>query len=215
MKIDLEMLEAMVASGATGEMVLKMVRLQCERHETARATRRPVEAESKRRTRGGNARTSVDTNGHDVDMGRTSVDIRFAEFWKTYPKRAGSNPRAPAEKLFVAAVKAGISADDIIAGAKRYATAEAAKIGTEFIPQAMKWLRNKCWQDYSTVVEQTAEKVDWDAVLTSFKKFGHWSRFAGPHPDSPACQCPRKMLEKYGLVADSQSSAPPLLRAMQ
>jgi hypothetical protein len=198
MKIDLEMLEAMVASGATGEMVLAMIRLQYERYETARAARRPLEAESKRRTRGGNARTSVDTSGHEVDPSRTSVDTSFADFWKAYPKRAGSNPRAPAEKLFFAAIKAGISADDIIAGARRYASADAAKVGTEFIPQAMKWLRNKCWQDYSTA-EQVAEKIDWDEVLKTYKKIGHWSKWAGPDPESPACRVPPEMLEKYGL----------------
>jgi len=206
MKIDLEMLEAMVANGATGAMVLAVIRLECERHEAARAARRPVEAESKRRTRGGNARTMVETGGHDVDKDRTLVDMQFGEFWKAYPKRSGSNPRAPAAKLFIAAVKAGISADDIIAGTKRYATTESAKVGTEFIPQAMKWLRNKCWQDYSAASAEPAEKIDWDAVLTSYKNFGHWSRFAGPHPDSPACQCPKEMLVKYGLLADSQAA---------
>jgi hypothetical protein len=41
--------------------------------------------------------------------------------------------------------------------------------------------------------------VDWDAVLTGYKKFGHWSRDAGPDLDSPACRCPPEMLEKYGL----------------
>src|SRR5512139_3557119 len=79
----------------------------------------------------------------------TRRDEQFEEFWKAYPRRGGANPKAPAEKLFVAAVKAGANPQDIIAGAKACAIAETAKLGTEFIPQAVKWLRDKRWQDYN------------------------------------------------------------------
>jgi hypothetical protein len=71
LKIDLEMLEAMVAGGATGAMVLAMVRLECERHEAKRVKRRPVERNSKRRKRGG---PKVDIGGHEVDSGRNGAD---------------------------------------------------------------------------------------------------------------------------------------------
>ena len=40
---------------------------------------------------------------------------------------------------------------------------------------------------------------EWDVVCTTFKKFGRWSRHAGPEPSSPACQCPSDILEKHGL----------------
>jgi hypothetical protein len=208
MKIDLEMLEAMVASGATGAMVLSMVRIQCERYEAARAARRPIEAASKRRTRGGPKRTSVEAGGHDVHTSGHQVDKPFDEFWKAYPRRHGSNPRAPAEKLFLIALKAGNKPDDIIAGARAFAIAESAKVGSEFIPQTVKWLRNRCWEDYRpglTAAAVTAV-MDWDKILTSYKQFGHWSRYAGPDPDSPACLCPKEMLAKYGFMADSQPS---------
>lgn len=42
-------------------------------------------------------------------------------------------------------------------------------------------------------------EVDWDAVLTVFAKTRHWSRYAGPDPDSPACRAPPHLLEKYGI----------------
>jgi hypothetical protein len=41
--------------------------------------------------------------------------------------------------------------------------------------------------------------MDWDAVLTTYKKVGHWSRDAGPDLESPACRCPPEFLEKHGL----------------
>jgi hypothetical protein len=224
MKIDLEMLEVMVAAGATGAMVLAVVRIECERYEAARAARRPVECASKRRTRGGHARTSVetggpdvDTSGHEVDIGGHQVDKPFDEFWKAYPRRHGSNPRAPAEKLFLIALKAGNKPDEIIAGARAYAIAESAKVGSEFIPQAVKWLRQRCWQDYgpNVTVADVAAAMDWDKVLSSYKQFGHWSRYAGPSPDSPACLCPHEMLVKYGFLAVEQHPETPFSGGVQ
>lgn len=40
---------------------------------------------------------------------------------------------------------------------------------------------------------------DWNVVLELYKRTGHWSRWAGPDPESPACQAPRDLLEKHGL----------------
>lgn len=72
----------------------------------------------------------------------------FERFWAAYPRRDGANPKAPAQKLFCGYVKSGIPAADIIAGAVRCALKDAAKIGTPYIPQAVKWLRDQRWLDY-------------------------------------------------------------------
>lgn len=76
------------------------------------------------------------------------VDKDFQEFWKSYPKRDGANPKAPARKLFLAAVKAGTEPAVIVAGAQACALKDREKIGTPFIPQAVKWLRDRRWEDY-------------------------------------------------------------------
>lgn len=47
-------------------------------------------------------------------------------------------------------------------------------------------------------VDRPAE-VDWDAVLSAYKRTGHWSRFAGNDPTSPGCRAPPELLHKYGL----------------
>jgi hypothetical protein len=57
--------------------------------------------------------------------------------------------------------------------------------------------------------------MDWEKILTSYKKFGHWSKYAGPDPASPACLCPKEMLEKHGIAVGQQQPAAPLLRGMQ
>lgn len=75
-------------------------------------------------------------------------DEAFEEFWKAYPKRDGANPKAPAHKAFAAAVKSGADPQAIIAGARLCASRDAAKVGTPYIPQAVKWLRDRRWEDY-------------------------------------------------------------------
>jgi uncharacterized protein YdaU (DUF1376 family) len=47
--------------------------------------------------------------------------------------------------------------------------------------------------------------VDWDAVLSAYKKTGHWSRYAGNDPSSPGCRCPPEILAKYGLLQQSET----------
>ena len=46
---------------------------------------------------------------------------------------------------------------------------------------------------------ETPAQIDWEVVLSTFKLTGHWSRYAGPDPGSPACRAPPQFLEKHGL----------------
>lgn len=81
---------------------------------------------------------------------RPVVDDPFEEFWKVYPKRDGANPKTPARKKFIAAVKSGTDAREIIAAAKRSADEARSKgqIGTPYVPQAVTWLNQQRWGDY-------------------------------------------------------------------
>lgn len=100
-------------------------------------------------------RTCTSTLDHScavADATRTSakeISEEFWEFWKAYPKRDGANPRRPAEKQFKAALKAGATPEEIIAGARACAARDRDKIGTPYIPQAVKWLRDQRWRDYA------------------------------------------------------------------
>lgn len=75
-------------------------------------------------------------------------DENFEEAWRCYPRRDGGNPKSPAAKRFLSAIKAGADPREIIDGVKRYAAAEAKNIGTPFIPQMVKWLGDQRWLDY-------------------------------------------------------------------
>jgi hypothetical protein len=140
--------------------------------------------------------------GKELSSASPPASSRFDEFWKEYPKRDGDNPRKPAEKKFNALVKTGVDPEFIIAGARK-ASAEARRqssYGTKFVPQAIKWLNDQRFHDYaaqSILIEP--EQLDWEAVLTTFKRNGYWSRYAGNDPSSPACRAPPELLAKYGL----------------
>lgn len=88
-------------------------------------------------------------------------DDHFEKFWKAYPSRGtAANPKAPARKLFEQAVKAGADPEAIIAAAAARAGVDAAKVGTEFIPQAVKWLRDRRWEDHQPLaVIETASQI--------------------------------------------------------
>lgn len=81
-----------------------------------------------------------------ADATRPRPDDDFEEFWKAYPKREGANPKEPARKLYRAAVKCGSLPAEIRAGLGRYCEKERKNIGTPYIPQAAKWLRNRYWE---------------------------------------------------------------------
>lgn len=80
---------------------------------------------------------------------------KFNEFWMSYPKRKPSNPKAPAAKKFCAAIKRGINPDDIITGARSYASSLGEKAGTEFVAHAATWLNQERWtDDYSEEIDE-------------------------------------------------------------
>lgn len=76
----------------------------------------------------------------------------FDRFWSAYPPRKGDKAKQPAKVLFEKAVKSGVSADLIIASARRYAISEKENSNTPFIMQAQRWLRNKRWVDFEAPV---------------------------------------------------------------
>ena len=79
----------------------------------------------------------------------TRTNEIFEDFWKSYPRREGANPKHPARKAFLAAVKAGTDPQAIMAGAKAYAADPSTQVGTRFVKQALVWLHQRCWEDFA------------------------------------------------------------------
>jgi hypothetical protein len=109
---------------------------------------------------------------------RPKENLEFEEFWKSYPKRRGDNPKAPARKIFEAFVKQGTDPKAITSGVRLASAKNRDKIGTEFIPQAVKWLRDRRWEDYSGAAEPeglttiTPQSPTWNPWRSFFRDTG-------------------------------------------
>lgn len=82
-----------------------------------------------------------DDEGQDQGKAKgkaTGYTPEFVRAWSLYPKRAGGNSKADASKAFAARVKAGVPADELIAGTERYAAFIRAtgREGSEYVKQA-------------------------------------------------------------------------------
>lgn len=133
------------------------------------------------------------------------LNQKFEEFWKEYPKRKGDNPKNPARKLFEAAVKQGVDPDAIIRGLKRAKEKNRDKIGTEFIPQAVKWLRDRRWEDYqdSTDPPPNGLAIPNELAVQLFKGGARWNHAFGPEPGKPGCRASPELLAKFGYQSEA------------
>ncbi|WP_316159685.1 DnaA N-terminal domain-containing protein [Bradyrhizobium sp. SZCCHNRI3042] len=105
------------------------------------------------------ARADLDDDGSPVIAKAVAGVLAgklFADFWSAYPKRDGANPKEPARKKFLAAVKSGDDADAIIAGARGYAEElrRTNKLNTSYVAQAVTWLNQRRWTDYEAQPER-------------------------------------------------------------
>jgi hypothetical protein len=122
----------------------------------------------------------------------------FEEFWNARPRRKGPDPKEPSRARYEAAIKSGVAAEDLLAAVKRYAALEVDHIGTPYLRQTVKWLKDKSWADYPFISEEIAV-LDWDNVVKMYTKTQHWSRWAGPEPGQLGCRAPAEILHKYGI----------------
>lgn len=76
-------------------------------------------------------------------------DVGFIALWSAYPRRLGANPRQPAEKAYLRAIKSGATHDAIMAGVRALCINQRKDIGTPYIPQAVTWLNQERWLDYA------------------------------------------------------------------
>lgn len=162
----------------------------------------PTENQPQRKEEGGSKEEEVSKKGSRsvAAATRPGEHPKFEEFWRSFPRRDGPNPRKPAEQKFSALAKTGVDPDVMIAGVKQLAIDESRRgnIGTRFIPQAVTWLSQQRWTDHAAAVFaqddgcvhviDTLQLEAWDAhgVKTRGKpyprdKFGGW-RFPSKWP---------------------------------
>jgi hypothetical protein len=149
-----EVLRAMLAAGATSEVLLAAVEADAMLDEERRASKREGNKERQRRSRLSRV-TGCDTPSPSPPMINNSTPLSpppksirqtpseclfFEEFWKVFPRKVG---KGEARKAFRNALKRA-SAEEIVAGAKRYA---ATKPDPEFTKHPGPWLNADRWLD--------------------------------------------------------------------
>ena len=86
--------------------------------------------------------TGQDRTEKPTTAGKPALPEGFAEFWSTFPKRAGSNPKERAAKAWRARLADGHAVSEFIEGCARYAAFVrlTGKEGTEYVMQAATFL---------------------------------------------------------------------------
>jgi hypothetical protein len=135
------------------------------------------------------------------------------QFWKLYPHKIGK-PDALAKLERIR--KRGVSWVSLMDGLRRYIASKP--VDRPWCNPAT-WLNQARWEDQpaGSVVQSRADQddINWDAVLTTYKRMGIWSKHAGPDLDSPECRAPADMLAKYGFArAPIATPTIPHLRSM-
>jgi hypothetical protein len=198
--------------------------------DTGSDTAKDTEADTQRAHEGHRKEDikNIKTDIRAVAMRRAPVNLlRFEEFWAEYPKRDGSNPKKPALKVYEQAVKSGTDEQTIIDGAKRYRAdlRRRGQEGTQYVAQAVTWLRQARWTDdlpapggsgnnpspitVGTQMSALLKGVvaspdeDWDKWMRGYTSMPPYSRSwygPGAPPGSPGCEVPAEIQRKYGFT---------------
>lgn len=144
--------------------------------------------------------------------------------------RDHKNPRKPArplpsdyaipEPVKARAVELGLSSSEIAREHTKFCNhaKQSDRRCADWEPAEETWMMGAAERLGKQPASSSSGQIDWDVVLQVFKRTGHWSKWAGSDPSSPACAAPPDLLEKYGIALPSSSGGelPPLsMRTMQ
>lgn len=150
-------------------------------------------------------RKGEDRKGKEKDTRAASPsNAHFEEFKKDYPKRAGNYGWKAAERKYLALVKTGVDPVAINTANRRHAEEmrKLKRIGTEFVPMPASWLNQEDFSEsaMAALAEPPPAEIDWNSVLSFYKKTGHWTKGIGADPDSVSCKAPPELLREFGLL---------------
>ncbi|MBB2964330.1 DUF1376 domain-containing protein [Methylobacterium sp. R2-1] len=152
----------------------------------------------------------------------------FAEFWAAYPRRGGDNPRKPALRAYVAAIRRGATHAVIMANLRRYAAdlAERGKIGSEFVAQATTWLNQDRFEPMAGQTDPlggpssdpraflaSLTDDDWRRHVSGWRRTGgQWllAQRTAP-PNDPRTLVPQHILDEFSLGAARDPHLPALM----
>jgi len=225
-----EVLDAMLAAGCTAEQIVAAVAAEAEAEEAAREAKKELKRQkTAARVRAYRQRNACNAL-HDVTERNDALQKKdpphppkentkrpptgvqkvaahseeFERFRQAYPKRDGGHGWSKAIESFEAHRKAGVDPEDMIRGAESYAAdrKRAGKAGTEFVMQAVTFLRGKHWPEW---LEKAAPRppangwplsIDEPTARATFLR-GTWPDAFGPKPGVPGCKIPESVQREW------------------
>ncbi len=194
MSIQPAVLDALLAAGATAEMIVAAIKADAAEGEARKAAKRVKDAERQRRHR---ASRSVTRDGALVAVTPPSKEIPpkppketqppevsanadtpardfFEEFWAVYPRREGDNPKKPAKLKFERAIRRGADPSAIIEAARQLAKAHPTP--TPFVPQAVTWIGQERFNDVINGHHATGPPIDMSHLVKVTNLDPQWRR---------------------------------------
>jgi hypothetical protein len=101
-----------------------------------------ADVETERETEGEKEKETTKVGRKKRDATQYAEPAGFGEFWRTYPKRSGSNPRQKAIGAYRQRLAEGVTPETILAGAVRFGAwcEGTGKVGTELVMQASRFV---------------------------------------------------------------------------
>lgn len=101
-----------------------------------------------------NPKTSLNPSPSHIRVEREIfTEARQAEFWKAYPRRAGSTNKAlTVERISKLLSTGAIKFSDLLSATNAFRKQQETmnRIGTEYVPMASTWINEKRWKDFET-----------------------------------------------------------------
>ena len=95
--------------------------------------------------------------------------MSFNDFWSVYPKKS---EKLYARNCYSKAILKGAKEQDVLEGAKRYAShCLSTNVERQFIKNASTWLNRGCWDDEYDIPQQSIadpNETRWRARISGF-----------------------------------------------
>lgn len=111
-----------------------------------------------------------------------NYDKQFMEFFNSYPKRSSTMRKSEAYSIWQQALNAGVSAEEMIAGAKRYkAYCDKEGIsGTVFVMQPSNFIIQQEYEN-EFMTEQEVKETEWEQACRLAREKGLESFKGSPY----------------------------------
>ena len=134
------------------------------------------------------------TSLRSVSTRRADVDRAFEALWSLWPPAARRrHTQADVRKAIDGQLKAGASADDLIAAGRAH-VAERTQRGDEFVKGLKPWLSGGLWRNWLDSAAPETAQAEWAARVKFWRTHGDWNPHWGPKPDEAGFRGPEATL---------------------